>query len=231
MPIYAGRIPNKILDSVQTLFAGKRTFAIPVVSFGNRSFDHGLKELAMELDKNGFFAIGAAALVSEHSFSEKLALGRPTASDFDELDVFLWKLIAKISLHQMLEAKDKTLFDFCPLDRKGMFIDVDDIPGDWPPNGYYTPLGEDGNPAIFLKAKPKTDKVNCHMCGACAKVCPMGAIHLNECDLVEGVCIKCQACVKICANHAKYFDDAAFWSHVRMLEHTYQRPADNLFVI
>ena len=231
VPIYAGRIPNKILNSVQTLFVGKRTFAIPVVSFGNRSFDHGLKELAMELDKNGFLAIGAAALVSEHAFSSKLATNRPSARDFDQLDVFLGKLISKVSLYHDMQSNHSMFADLCPLDRNGMFIDIDDVPGDWPLNGYYTPLGEDGNPAVFLKAKPQTDKVSCDMCGACAKVCPMGSIHPNECDLVEGVCIKCQACVNICANHAKYFDDAAFCSHVRMLEHTYQRPANNLFVI
>ena len=36
---------------------------------------------------------------------------------------------------------------------------------------YYTPLGIDGKPAKFLKAKPKT-KSNCDHCDLCVKVCP-----------------------------------------------------------
>ena len=44
-PVYAGRIPNKILPAVQTLFEGNGALAVPVVTFGNRSFDNALIEL------------------------------------------------------------------------------------------------------------------------------------------------------------------------------------------
>ena len=41
-PVYAGRVPNKMLPAVQTLFKGDGTLAVPVVTFGNRNFDNGL---------------------------------------------------------------------------------------------------------------------------------------------------------------------------------------------
>ena len=44
-----------------------------------------------------------------------------------------------------------------------------------------------------------------------------------------GVCIKCQACVRGCPEHAKYFDDAAFLSHVAMLEQNFTAPKENAF--
>ena len=72
-PVYAGRIPNKILPAVQTLFEGNGALAVPVVTFGNRSFDNALIELRIELEKHGFHTIAGAAFVSEHVMTGKLA--------------------------------------------------------------------------------------------------------------------------------------------------------------
>ena len=92
------------------------------------------------------------------------------------------------------------------------------IKGDAPVAPYYIPLGEDGQPAKFLKAKPKTDLTRCDHCGKCAKVCPMGSINPDNTDEVPGICIKCQACIQYCPQGAKYFDDPRFLSHKAMLE-------------
>ena len=94
---------------------------------------------------------------------------------------------------------------------------------------YYTPLGQDGNPARFLKAKPKTDFSLCTNCKKCSKVCPMQSIEWEDVSIVSGICIKCQACVQICDVHAKYFDDEAFLSHVKMLEENYTEQKENQF--
>lgn len=48
-PVYAGRIPNKMLPYVQSAFEGNGAFAVPVSVFGNRNFDNGLIELRHEL--------------------------------------------------------------------------------------------------------------------------------------------------------------------------------------
>ena len=64
-------------------------------------------------------------------------------------------------------------------------------------------------------------------CGACARLCPMGAIDPKNVSNVPGTCIKCQRCVRKCTKGAKYFDDEAFLSHVKMLEQNFAEPKDN----
>ena len=100
------------------------------------------------------------------------------------------------------------------------------VPGD-AAAPYYVPKGTDGQPVKFLKAKPQTDLGKCTDCGACARLCPMGAINPSNVAEVPGTCIKCQRCVHKCTKHAKYFDDPAFLSHVAMLEQNFTEPKEN----
>lgn len=46
MPTYAGKLPNKLLDFVKSGFHGNGALAVPVVTFGNRSFDNSLPSSA-----------------------------------------------------------------------------------------------------------------------------------------------------------------------------------------
>lgn len=205
-PVYAGRLPNKLLPYVQSGFVGGDALALPVVTFGNRSYDNGLAELCHELEEHGFHTVGGAGVPTEHVFSAKLAPGRPTAEDIDHLREYAVLLAKKV---QALSEKPG------PITVHGQF-----------PAPYYTPLGTDGKPAVFLKAKPLTDAAKCDKCGVCAAVCPVGSIPAEDVTAVNGVCIKCQACIKKCHTGAKYFDDAAFLSHVAMLEQNYTRPTE-----
>ena len=95
---------------------------------------------------------------------------------------------------------------------------------------YYIPLGEDMQPAKFLKAVPKTVEELCDGCGVCIKACPVGSIS-SDYMTITGPCIKCQACIIKCHSGAKYFDDEAFLSHVRMLETNYTKRAANFALI
>lgn len=103
------------------------------------------------------------------------------------------------------------------------------VPGREPIGPYYTPLGLDGEPARFLKAKPLTDPLKCARCGLCTARCPMRSIPRETPEECGGICIKCQACVKGCPTGAKYFADAAFCSHRAMLEQTYAKRRENEF--
>lgn len=231
VPVYAGRVPNKVLPFVQNLFKGRHTPVVPIVTYGNRNYDNALKELCMELDKNGFLAIGAAAIVGEHAFSDQLAKGRPNEADMKELKTFADAIAQKFIIDMKTTGKTvnsmRKEYDICPVNQQQMYLNLDEIPGDWPLENYYTPLGMDGKPAAFLKAKPKTNGQLCDQCGVCANTCPMGSISRTDCSTVEGICIKCQACIKTCPEGAKYFDDEAFLSHVKMLETHYGKENKN----
>lgn len=213
MPVYAGRVPNKLLGYLQSGFTGTGALAVPVVTFGNRNFDNGLMELRNELTAHDFFPVAGAAQPAQHVFSEKLATGRPNQTDLDRLGAFARSVAEKLQAP-----------DFAPAGPVA-------VAGDDPVGPYYTPLGTDGKPAVFLKAKPRTDPDKCDRCGICAAACPMGSIPAEDPTTVTGICIKCQACVKKCPTGAKYFDDPAFLSHVAMLEANYTRPSEARFFL
>lgn len=211
VPTYAGRIPNKVLPFVQNLFHGERTCAVAVVTFGNRSFDNSLSELDAELKKNNFSVLGAGAVVCHHAFAE-VGVGRPNVADNEQLEAFAGAVFKKLQTVS-LPAPDLTI-------KRNEALAA-----------YYVPLGLDGKPVNFLKAKPVTDKALCDNCGVCAAVCPMAAIDKNDVSLVPGLCIKCQACITHCHTKAKSFDDPLFISHRTMLEKNYSRPAVSEFFV
>ncbi len=206
-PTYAGKLPNKLLPFVQSGFAGNGALAVPVVTFGNRSFDNSLAELCASLENAGFHTFAAGAFACQHAFSETLAAGRPDAEDIRKIGELGAAVVGKLVRMSEIPAPVA-------------------VPGD-AAAPYYTPKGLDGEPKVFLKAKPKTDTDKCIGCGLCAQLCPMGSINPQNVSEVTGVCIKCHACVKNCPVGAKSFDDEAFLSHKAMLERDFTRRAEN----
>ena len=216
-PVYAGRVPNKIMPYVRDAFRGNGAFCVPVVCFGNRSFDDALSELKLLLEAGGFSTVGAAAVVTQHDFSSLLANGRPNRSDLAKIATFGGSVADKLlSL---------------PKDASGSAAVT--VPGTQSREEmkYYTPLRADGQPAKFLKAVPKIKEERCDRCGKCQRVCPMGSIDLKAEGRMIGPCIKCQACIKTCPRGALYFDDPDFLSHVEMLEQNYTRRVESLFIL
>ena len=206
-PTYAGKLPNKILPDFQEKLHGNGALAVAVVTFGNRSYDNSLAELCAVLETCGFRTVAAGAFVCRHAFTDELAYGRPGWSDTFEIKQFAKGIAGKV---KVLEGE----------------VPPFAVPGD-AQAPYYVPKGTDGQPAKFLKAKPKTNLARCSNCGACARLCPMGAINPENTAEVTGICIKCHACVRKCTKGAKYFDDPAFLSHKTMLEQNYADPKDN----
>ena len=176
------------------------------MTFGNRSFDNSLAELCVSLEIAGFHTIAAGAFACQHAFSDTLAAGRPDREDMTVLAQLGAAVVTKLGRMTEIPAP--------------VVVDGDaDAP-------YYRPLGLDGEPKNFLKAKPVTDMTRCTGCGVCAALCPMGSISRENPAEVTGVCIKCHACVRNCPVGAKSFDDAAFLSHKAMLERDYTRRAE-----
>lgn len=204
-PTYAGRLPNKILPDFQEKLRGNGALAVPVVLFGNRSFDNSLSELRAVLESEGFRPVAAGAFVGRHAFTDELAFGRPGWSDLAEIKAFAGKIAEKVSAGEIAPVQ---------------------VPGD-PAAPYYVPKGLDGEPVKFLRAKPRTNLSRCSSCGACIRACPMGAINPQNAAEVPGTCIKCQSCVRKCTRGAKFFDDPAFLSHVAMLERDFRAPQEN----
>ena len=207
-PVYAGRLPNKLMPEYKAKILGDATPAIPICVFGNRSPDEALRELVLLLEGNGFQIAGAASFAGRHAFSDKVGAGRPDETDQAEIREFAARAAAKLS------------GDALPL----LEMDRSEV------GPYYTPLKEDGTPAKFLKAKPLTDWSKCSHCGVCARSCPMGSIDRETMEAV-GLCVKCQACVRKCTRRAKFFEDADFLSHVAMLEQNYTRRAENTVLL
>lgn len=197
-PTYAGKTPNKILPWLKEGLKGNGAIAVPVVTFGNRSFDNSLAELCAVLEADGFHTIAGGAFVARHAFSDKLADGRPDDCDFDDCEKLAEKAVEIVNSSDEIPAPVK-------------------VDGD-ADAAYYVPKGVDGEPAKFLKAHVETDEEICSQCGLCIEKCPMGSIDKMDVAKMVGPCIKCQACVRNCPTGAKYFCDEAFLSHVAMLE-------------
>ena len=209
VPVIAGRVPNVLLKFLDTLQGGG-ALAVPVVLYGNRNFDDTLIELRDILQDRGFYAIGAAAFIGEHSFSRILAAGRPDSSDMELSRDFARKLAGKI---RRLGAAGL---------REAAPVPVD---GADPIRPYYKPQDRNGNHINILKVKPKLHAELCSGCGICVSSCPMGSVVQENPGQppapITGICIKCCSCVKKCPRQAFYFDDPGFIYHKEELEEMY----------
>lgn len=204
-PVYAGRLPNKMLDFVRSHIMGQGNMAVPVALFGGRNYDNAVSEMCQILREGGMVPVAAAAVVARHVFSQTLQQGRPNEADREEIRAFCDRI--SLQPHDGLA-----------------------VPGEGLQAPYYVPKKEDGTPAKFLKALPQFAADRCEGCGRCAESCPTGCLSMREGrPMAEGVCIKCQACVRICPAKAVAFADADFLSHVRMLEKNFSNPASNTF--
>lgn len=81
VPVYAGRVPQVILPTLNNI---KGTgLAIPIVVYGNRAYEDALVELEDILKDNGFSILAGGAFIGEHSYSKKVGTNRPDTEDLE----------------------------------------------------------------------------------------------------------------------------------------------------
>ena len=196
VPVYAGRVPNVLLNYLNSII-GNGALAIPVVVYGNRNYDDAIIELKDILEFNGFQVIAAGTFIGEHSFSITLAKNRPDEKDMAIVDDFANQIYTKIANQTEIQTVA--------------------VNGNQPYRKYYMPKNKDGSPVDIRKVAPKTNG-NCVDCKLCVNVCPMGSIDADDVSKLNGICIKCGACIKKCPTQAKYYDDKDYLRHKLELE-------------
>lgn len=204
-PVYAGRVPNLLIKYVAS-FRGQGALAVPVVCYGNRSYDDALMELRNTLEDGGFHTVAGAAFSCQHSFSQTQGAGRPDRSDLTVASGFADGVFKKVAA---LSAAEENV----PIP----------VSGNHPVGPYYTPRDRNGTPIDIRKVKPKTSE-DCNQCGRCIRECPLGSIDLEDCTKIIGPCMKCNRCVRHCKAGAKYFDDPNYLYHKTELEEQYSWP-------
>ena len=179
VPVYMGRVPALLIEWLYTIKA-HNTPAVCMVVYGNRVYDDALLELKNILIKRGCIPIACAAYIGEHSFSSSetpTAEGRPDASDLNHAELFGRKINEKL---QSVSSVDQ--------------ISDIDIPGNYPYGGVTELWSVD-----FIAISNE-----CTQCGICAEGCPVGAIDLENSNLIDKEkCITCCACIKNCPQKAR----------------------------
>ena len=190
-PVYSGRVVSVAMDYFKKV-KGNGTLGIFISVYGNRAYEDALLELKETLESQGFKGLAAGAFIGEHSYTDKVAGGRPDAQDLNLAKAFG----TKISELLKWEANQTNSYE---LNVKG--------------NHPYKPGMASAPPA-----GPKTEDT-CTECGICAEFCPTGSIDFERFRYIEGSnCIKCCSCVKKCPENAKYFDIPQVLDFKDMLE-------------
>lgn len=206
-PVYAGRLPL-LPEGLFRNLEGNGAAAVISVTYGNREFDDALLEMKDLCEQAGFNCIGAAAFLAQHTYTDKLAGGRPDQKDLEEAECF-GKTVRELLEKQQKEAggemnsaeREDLRFSADSQSSsesvlKNRLRSMDDIPGNRP----YKECGR----------MPKhTETADfCSECGLCAKICPAGAITYGAGMEADGeLCIGCLACVKNCPRGARFVKD------------------------
>ena len=122
-PVYAGRLPNKLMPEYRAKIFGDRTPALPICVFGNRSCDEALRELVLLLEGNGFQtgagrpAEEALAQMAECAASAAARLSGGTLPllemDRSEIGPYYTPLRADGTPAKFLKAKPLTRWEKC----------------------------------------------------------------------------------------------------------------------
>lgn len=196
VPVYGGHVAPIALERLSQL-QGNQTPAVAVVVYGNRDFETAAVELQQFLTNRQFKVIAAAAFIGEHSYStaaHPIACGRPDSNDLQEATDLGRQIRQKLQTGAVSPVIDASQLR-CPESGEENLL------------GFRTFIQQCQQQAQTQKPKklvPTVQTERCTSCGACAQVCPTGAIDPEHPDTLDAArCIKCCACVKACPEQAR----------------------------
>ena len=212
-PVYGGRSFKLLTNTIRKL-NGEGRPAVCIVTYGGRHYDMALADLYDAAAAAGFQVIACGAFIGEHSFSKKIQTGRPDESDLAFAREFGQQVRRRLDAAKEA-AKDSlaglpfsSLPAMAPESIPQRPVDLDAIGMHRERLGHLTPN------------RPAPDE-NCLHCGACASVCPLGLIDVNDSDAIKPGCLKCNTCVKTCPVGSMQFRQEAFKEVARNCEETF----------
>lgn len=178
--VYTGRIPLPLIKRIQRLH-GNGAMMVGLVTYGNTSYGDSLYELCTFAEEQGFRMISAGAFIARHPMFEKIADHRPDSDDYAKLREFARCTSDKITrLSGCLVGGLR--IEPAPLEVKGS-------------------MPRKGPVKLPLHPVPNADCINC---GECARICPTGAISIDDVAHVNTrKCILCSACMTACPEDAR----------------------------
>lgn len=205
VPVYSGRVPGFLADFIQSM-RGQNTPCVLVAVYGNRAYEDCLTELYDLVIDHGFVPVGAAAFIGQHSFSTKVAGGRPNPDDLDLAQDFGKQLAQKLQGTPVALAADA-------------------VPGNRP----YREVSAAAN-TMF----PTVGTALCQGCKACVLACPTHNIVLqgDKAVVCRETCLRCHGCVRACPSGAIAFTAPEFLEMVKNFEAKFAEPdrAPELFL-
>ncbi|MCQ2551174.1 MAG: hypothetical protein MJ146_03130 [Clostridia bacterium] len=168
MPIYASRLPNKIMPFIRDKIKGEGK-AVCLVSYGNRSYGDGLAELVGLLKDNGLKVVAAGAIPSPHAFAD---IGKDI--DIERIDDF----VKNIDLDREIDVSGSYPPGpyYRPLKEDGEFanfLKAKPVKGET-----CTGCG------LCEKVCPMAEDI-CIKCQACVVNCPVKAMHFEDPDFLS----------------------------------------------
>ena len=198
-PVYGGR-SFKLLTSSIAKLNGEGRPAVILCTYGGRHYDMALADLYEAATKAGFEVVACGAFIGEHSFSRKIQTGRPNADDLALAESFGKSVREKLSAG-MLRPMTREQIPQRPVDLDAIGMHRERL-------GRLTPN------------RPAPDE-RCLRCGACASVCPLGLINVDDSDDIKPGCLKCNTCVKTCPVQSMQFRQEDFLEVARNCEETF----------
>ncbi|MCQ4636704.1 EFR1 family ferrodoxin [Anaerovorax odorimutans] len=178
-PVYAGRVPE-VLQAPLRRVKGNGTSAVLAAVYGNRDYEDALIEGQDILTEGGFSVIGAGAFIGEHSYSKKVAAGRPDGEDLACAKRFGEQISDKLKNSQLaaIEVKGNRPYKD-PMPDMPFLPKTTDACTDCGICADKCPM------QVIHRDDPRIVDQGCILCSACVKSCPVDAKYIAAEPIVK----------------------------------------------